>query len=168
MSLSMYQASVPVFVRLLGNLAEILRKAEANAAARKIDPAVFLQTRLAPDMFPLVRQVQIAADAAKSCAANLAGLPVPSYPDDETSFAELQARIAKTVAFIESVPAAQIDGSEAREIVIKRRDSESRFQGQPYLLSYVFPNFFFHITTTYAILRHNGVDLGKRDYLGPF
>ncbi|SFZ74284.1 DUF1993 domain-containing protein [Chitinimonas taiwanensis] len=168
MSLSMYQASVPVFVRLLGNLAEILRKAEADADARKIDASVFLNARLAPDMFPLVRQVQIAADAAKSCAANLAGLPVPSYPDDETSFAELQARIAKTVDFIQGVSAEQIDGSEAREIVLKRRDKETRFLGQPYLLTYVYPNFFFHITTAYDILRHNGVQIGKRDYLGAF
>ncbi|PHV13243.1 DUF1993 domain-containing protein [Chitinimonas sp. BJB300] len=168
MSLSMYQASVPVFVRLLGNLSSVLEKAAASAEVRKIDPSVFINARLAPDMFPLARQVQIAADAAKTCTAMLAGIDVPSYPDTETTFAELQARITKTIDFIQSVPAEKINGSEARTITLKRRDKETVFQGQPYLLTYVFPNFFFHITTTYAILRHNGVDIGKRDYLGQF
>ncbi|MGQ5525097.1 DUF1993 domain-containing protein [Chitinimonas sp. PSY-7] len=168
MSLSMYQASVPVFVRLLSNLSSVLEKAVTSAEARNIDPSVFINARLAPDMFPLARQVQIAADAAKTCAALLAGIEVPSYPDTETTFPELQARIAKTIDFIKSVPAEKIDGSEARTITLKRRDKETVFQGQPYLLTYVFPNFFFHITTAYAILRHNGVDIGKRDYLGQF
>ncbi|QDQ26043.1 DUF1993 family protein [Chitinimonas arctica] len=168
MSLSMYQASVPVFVRLLGNLSAILEKAAADAEVRKIDPAVLINARLAPDMFPLNRQVQIAADAAKTCAALLAGIEVPSYPDTEASFPELQARIAKTIAFIQSVSVEQIDGSEDRAIVLKRRDKETRFQGQPYLLTYVLPNFYFHITTAYAILRHNGLQVGKKDFLGAF
>lgn len=168
MSLSMYQASVPVFVRLLGNLSDILTKAEAHAAAKNIDPSVFITARLAPDMFPLSRQIQIAADAAKSGAALLAGVEVPSYADTETTFAELQARIAKTIAFVQTVTAEQIDGSEDRTITLKRRDKETVFQGQPYLLTYVLPNLYFHITTAYAILRHNGVEIGKRDYLGAF
>jgi len=168
MSLSMYQASVPVFIRLLGNLSAILDKAAAHAEAKKIDPSVFINARLAPDMFPLNRQVQIASDGVKSCAALLAGIEVPSYADTETTFPELQERIAKTVAFLQSVSAAQIDGSEDRTITLRRRDKETHFQGQPFLLTYVLPNFYFHLTTAYAILRHNGVELGKRDFLGAY
>lgn len=166
MSVSMYQASVPALIRGLNNLSAILDKAAADAAARNIAPDVLLNARLAPDMFALTRQVQIASDSAKGCAARLAGVDVPSYADDEASFADLQQRIAKTVAFLQGFNAAQIDGSEAREVVLKVRGDEIRFSGQNYLLGFVLPNFYFHITAAYAILRHNGVALGKMDYLG--
>lgn len=166
MSLSMYQASIPAFVRMLNNLSAILDKAAAHAEAKKIDPSVFVNARLAPDMFPLARQVQIATDGVKGCAARLAGLEVPSYADIETTFPELKARIAKTVAFLQSVPAAQIDGSEARKIALKVGGRDMNFLGQPYLLDFVIPNFYFHVTTAYAILRHNGVEIGKTDFLG--
>ena len=166
MSLSMYQVSVPVFVRMLGNLTAILDKASAQAEAKKIDPSVFINSRLAPDMYPLSRQVQIATDMVKGCAARLAGIEVPSYEDNETSFAELQARIAKTVVFLQSVTAAQIDGSEERKITLKFGSKEAHFLGQAYLLDFVHPNFYFHLTTAYAILRHNGLELGKQDFLG--
>jgi hypothetical protein len=166
MPLSMYQASVPVFIRSLGSLSTVLDKAVAHATAKKIDPAVFIAARLAPDMFALARQVQIAADAAKLCVGRLAGIETPRHEDTETTFPELQARIAKTVAFLRTVEAAQIDGSEDRRFKMKLRGSETEFQGQPYLLYWALPNFFFHVTTAYAILRHNGVELGKLDYLG--
>ncbi|MDH1264409.1 DUF1993 domain-containing protein [Pseudomonas sp. GD03944] len=166
MSLSMYQASVPVFTRQLTNLSTILGLAITNAQARKIDPSVLLNARLAPDMFPLSRQVQIACDGAKAGAALLAGIEAPSHADDETTFEELQARISKTLAFVQSIDAAQIDGSEERTVTLKRRDKETHFQGQAFLFDHVLPNLFFHVTTAYAILRHNGVDLGKRDFLG--
>lgn len=168
MSLTMYQASIPVFVRMLGNLSVILDKAAAHAEARKIDPAVFINARLAPDMFPLSRQVQIATDMVKGCAARLAGIEVPRYEDNETTFAELQARIAKTKAFLQSVSASQIDGSEDRQITLKFGSRELSFLGQSYLLDFVVPNFHFHLTTTYAILRHNGVEIGKMDYVGNY
>jgi len=166
MPLSMYQASTPVFVRMLGNLSAILAKGAAYAEAKKIDPAVLINARLAADMFPLARQVQIASDGVKGCAARLAGIEIPSYPDTETSFPELQARIAKTVAFIQSIGAAQIDGSEERAVTLKIRDKEINFKGQAYLLNFVLPNLYFHVTTAYAIMRHNGVDVGKMDFLG--
>lgn len=166
MSLSMYQASVPVFLRNLKNLAAILDKGLANAEARKIDPAVFVNARLAPDMHALARQIQIATDTAKGCGARLAGIEVPSYEDTETTFPELQARIAKTAAFLQGLTAAQIDGSEDRAITLKMRAGEVNFTGQNYLLNFALPNFFFHYTTAYAILRHNGVDVGKMDYIG--
>ena len=166
MSLSMYQASVPVFIRQLGNLSTILGLAAADAETRKIDPSVLLNARLAPDMFPLSRQVQIACDGAKAGTALLAGIAAPSQADDETSFAELQARIAETQTFLQGVSAAQIDGSEERTVILKRRDKETHFQGQVFLLDHVLPNFYFHVTTAYAILRHNGVAIGKRDFLG--
>lgn len=168
MSLTMYQASIPVFVRMLGNLSAILDKAAAHAETKKIDPAIFVNARLAPDMFPLSRQVQIATDMVKGCAARLAGIEVPSYEDNETTFADLQARIAKTVAFLQSVSAAQIDGSEDRKITLKFGSKELNFLGQAYLLDFVQPNFHFHLTTTYAILRHNGVEIGKKDYVGNY
>lgn len=168
MSLSMYKASVPVFIRGLGALSAILDKAAAHAEAKKIDPAVFINARLAPDMFPLARQVQAASDAAKACVARLAGIAVPSYADTETTFPELQARIAKTVAFLQSADAEQIDGSEERTFTLKLRSSEATFRGQPYLLTIALPNFFFHVTTAYDILRHNGLEIGKLDYLGQF
>ncbi|WP_342247005.1 DUF1993 domain-containing protein [Pseudomonas sp. OTU5201] len=166
MSLSMYEASIPVLARMLGNLSNILKKAEANALARGIDPKVFIESRLAPDMYALARQVQIASDMAKGCAARLANVEVPSWADSETTFEELQARIAKTQAFIEGIDAAQLEGSESRTVVLKMRSGEISFSGRDYLLGFALPNFYFHITTTYAILRHNGVDVGKMDYLG--
>jgi len=166
MTLSMYQASIPAFVRILTNLSAILTKAEAHAAAKKIDSSVFINARLAPDMFPLARQIQIASDGVKGCAARLAGIDVPSYADTETTFAELQARIAKAVAFMQSVKPAQIDGSEERDIQLKVGGHEFKFKGQAYLLTFVIPNFYFHVTTAYAILRHNGVEIGKQDFLG--
>ncbi len=168
MSLNMYEASIPVFIRILGNLSAILDKAAAHAEAKKIDQAIFINSRLAPDMFPLSRQVQIATDMVKGCAARLAGLEVPSYEDNEITFADLQARIAKTVAFLQSVSAEQINGSEGRTVTLKVRGKEVSFLGQFYLLNFVLPNFYFHVTATYAILRHNGVDLGKMDFLGSY
>ncbi|MDE2092128.1 MAG: DUF1993 domain-containing protein [Gammaproteobacteria bacterium] len=166
MSLSMYQASLPVFIRMLNNLSALLKKGEAHAQTRKIDPAVFTGARLAPDMFPLVRQVQIATDQVKGCAARLAGMEVPVYEDKEQSFADLYARIDKTVAFLKTIKPAQIDGSEARSVQLPMRDKTLTLKGQDYLFERVYPNFFFHVTTAYAILRHNGVDIGKGDFLG--
>lgn len=166
MSLSMSQASIAVFNRQLNNLSTILGIAAAHAEEKKIDASVFLNARLAPDMFPLSRQVQIACDTAKGGAALLAGVDAPSHADDETSFAELQARVAKTLTFLASLDAAQIDGSEDRTVTLKRRDKETHFQGQAFLLEHVLPNLYFHLTTAYAILRHNGVNIGKRDFLG--
>ncbi len=166
MSLSMYQASVPVFVRQLENLSSILKKAEAHAVAKKIEPEVFITARLAPDMFALARQVQIVTDGVKGGAARLAGVEVPSYPDTEKTFPELQARIEKTISFLKGFKPAQIDGSEDRTITLKVGGNEMNFKGQPYLLNFVLPNLGFHTTTTYAILRHNGVEIGKKEYLG--
>jgi len=166
MSLSMHQISIPVFARALNNLAAILNKAATHVEARKIDPSVLINYRLAPDMLPLSRQVQIASDAAKGCAARLAGVEVPSFADTETTFPELQERIAKTLAFLNTVNAAQIDGSESRTVTIQLRGKDVQFLGLAYLTSFVLPNLYFHVTTAYAILRHNGVELGKADYLG--
>jgi hypothetical protein len=166
MALSMYQASVPVFVKMLGNLSAILGKAAAHADAKKFDPAVLVQARLAPDMLPLARQIQIASDSAKGAAARLAGLEIPAFADTETTLADLQERIAKTIAFLETVKPEQIDGSEEKAIVVKMRTGELNFTGQPYLLHFAMANFYFHITAAYAILRHNGVEIGKMDYLG--
>ena len=148
MSLTLYQASIPHFVRILGDLSAILDKAATHAVAKKIDPAIFVNARLAPDMFPLSRQVQIATDMVKGCAARLAGIEVPSYEDNETTFADLQARIAKTVAFLQSVSASQIDGSEDRKITLKFGSKELSFLGQAYLLDFVLPSFHFHLTTS--------------------
>ncbi|ASF47509.1 DUF1993 domain-containing protein [Methylovulum psychrotolerans] len=166
MSITMYQASVSVFIRMLDNLSVILDKAASHAEAKKIDPSIFITARLAPDMYPLSRQIQIATDMAKGCAARLAGLDVPSYEDNETTFLELQTRIAKTVAFLHSINAEQINGSEEKPITLRTPSRELSFLGQPYLLHFVFPNFYFHITTAYAILRHNGVAIGKLDFVG--
>jgi len=169
MTLSMYQASVPVFKQMLGALGGVLAKAEAHAAAKKIEPNALLQARLYPDMFALLRQVQIACDFAKSVSARIAGVDVPAYEDKEESFADLQARIAKTLAFVESLSAAQIDGSEERRIVTQAgTPKEKIFSGQSYLFNYGLPHFFFHTTTAYAILRHNGVEVGKKDYIGTY
>ena len=166
MTISMYQASVPVLVRMFGNLSAILTKAEEDATARKIEPSVFLNARLAPDMHPLSRQIQIASDAAKGGVARLAGMAAPSFPDVETSFAELQARIKNTVDFMASVTPEQIDGSEAKTITLQFPGREISFPGQIFLLNFTLPNFFFHVTMAYAILRHNGVAVGKMDFLG--
>ena len=166
MAISMYQASVPVFVKTLGNLAAILDKGAAFAAARKIEPSVLLTYRLAPDMLNLTHQVQIAADHAKRAAARLAGIEPPVYEDNEASFVDLKARIDKTIAFINTLKQAQIDGSEAREITLKIGGGSKTLSGQTYLLHNALPNFFFHVTTAYAILRHCGVDVGKKDFIG--
>lgn len=163
---SLYRTSIPVFVRAFGNLSAILDKAAAHAEARKFDPSVLVNARLAPDMFPLSRQVQSASDSAKGCAARLAGIDIPRFEDTETTFAELQARIAKTVAFLQGVKPAQLDGSEDRTITLKLRTREVSFTAPDYLLNFALPNFFFHVTTAYGILRHNGVDIGKTDFLG--
>jgi hypothetical protein len=162
----MYRASAPVLVRALRNLAAVLRKGEAYAAERNIEPSVLLGYRLTPDMFPLTRQVQIATDMSKGCVARLAGVDVPAYADDETTFAQLCDRIDRTIAFIEGVPASQVDGSEDRTVTLKMRTGERNFQGLPYLLEFVLPNVYFHVTTAYAILRHCGVALGKQDFIG--
>ena len=166
MSFGMYQASVPAFLTMLKNLTAILDKAEAFAADREIDPQVLLNWRLAPDMFPLTRQVQIAADFAKGTAARLAGKEVPKYADDETSFAELKARIAKTVKFVEGLAPKDFDGSESRDISLTVGAQELHFKGEPYLVHFALPNFYFHATTAYGILRRCGVEIGKRDFIG--
>jgi hypothetical protein len=166
MSLSMYQASVPVLVRQLKALSGLLTKGEQHAREAGVDPRALLDARLAPDMFPLPRQIQIATDMAKGGVARLAGREVPAYADEEGSFAELRARIEKTIAFLESVTADEIDGSEDRDITLVIAGSEMVFKGQPYLLHFVLPNLFFHATAAYALLRYKGVPLGKRDFLG--
>ena len=166
MKTSMYQISVPTFTRVLSNLAAILEKAAAHAEARKIEPAALLNARMYPDMFPLTRQVQLAADTANSGAARLAGAEVPAYENSETSFAELIARIRNTIAQLETIKPEQLDGTEDRTVSWQTRSSSKSMQGLPYLLNHVLPNLFFHATTAYNILRHNGVELGKMDYLG--
>jgi hypothetical protein len=169
MSLSMYNASVPVFRQVLGSLAAILEKAESHADLKKIEPDALLKARLFPDMFPLLRQVQVAADFAKGTVARLGGVEVPRYEDVETDFAGLQARIAKTLAFIDSVPREAIDAGDSREITVGSGDKQRKFNGgQTYLLHYSLPHFYFHATTAYAILRHNGVEIGKKDFIGSF
>ena len=166
MSITMYSASVPRFVHSLKNLSGVLTKAESYAAARKIDPTALLGARLFPDMFALTRQVQVACDTAKGAVARLAGQEVPKHEDTEKSFADLQQRIGKTTAFIESVPADRVNGSEERKIVLTLRGEEVTFNGLLYLTGFALPNFYFHVVTAYDILRHNGVEIGKRDYLG--
>lgn len=166
MSLSMYQVSVPVLTRALTNLIGVLEKGAAYAEAKQIDPSVLLNWRLAPDMFPLSRQVQIATDMSKGCVARLAGVEIPKYEDNEASFAELIARIRKTIDFVSSFSAGQIDGTEEKVVTLQRRDGEVRYQGLPYLLYYVHPNVYFHCTTAYGILRHVGVEVGKADFIG--
>ena len=166
MTISMHQASAPRFANILRNLSAILDKAQAHCEAKKIDPAALMQARLFPDMFAFTRQVQIACDSAKGAVARLAGVEIPKHEDTEQTFAELKARIAKTIDFVQSVGAARVDGSEGREIVLKMRSGDVKFNGMQYLLGHAFPNFYFHVTTAYNILRHNGVELGKRDYIG--
>ncbi len=166
MKMSMYHASVPVFTRALNNLARILEKAAAHAEARKIEPSVLIGARLYPDMLPLSKQIQIASDNAKGCAARLAGLEPPKYEDNETNFPELVARLRKTVGYLESLKPEQIDGSEDKSITLKTHTGPLTFHGAAYLLERAMPNVFFHVTTAYAILRHNGVEIGKDDFLG--
>ena len=165
MTISMFQASVPVFKTRLKALSRVLDKAEANAAERKIDPAVFLAARLAPDMLNLTKQVQIATHHAKGAPSRLAGREVPKYEDTEASFAELKARIEKTIAYLDTFSPADIDGSEGRTIEWKGGQRELKFTGMDYLLGFAMPNFYFHVVTAYGILRHNGVPLGKMDFM---
>ena len=166
MPLTMHQASVPALVQILGSLTALIDKAEAFCEARKVDPAVVLNYRLAADMFPFTRQIQIATDQAKGIAARLAGVEVPSYEDSEASFADLKARLAKTIEFVTSLPAARFEGAETREITIKLRTQEVHFTGAGYLFGFALPHFYFHATTAYDILRHIGVEVGKRDFIG--
>lgn len=169
MSLSMHTASVPVFQQLLTALSGVLTKAEAHATERKIEPAALLHARLFPDMFPLTRQVQIACDFAASVSARLAGEDVPAYEIGDQTFADLQQRIAATLAFIGGLDAARFDGSETRDIVLRPgTPKERKIGGQAYLLSYGLPQFFFHVTTAYNLLRHNGVEIGKKDFMGAY
>lgn len=168
MKISMYQASVPVFARALNNLATVLEKAAAHAEAKKIGATVLINFRLYPDMLPLSTQVQIAADSAKGGVARLAGVEAPKYEDNEASIAELIARLRKTVTYLESIKSEQIDGSEDKTITWKTQTTSRSMQGMPYLLSHVTPNVYFHVTTAYDILRHCGVEIGKKDFLGKF
>ena len=165
MTISMYRASVPVFLQILPAMSACLDKGAAYAAAKKFDPAVLLQSRLFADMFPLVRQVQIAADFAKSTVARLAGVDPPKYDDTETTIDQLKARIAKTVDYVKEFKPSQIDGSEERDITIPMGGQSRSFKGENYLVGFAMPNFIFHATTAYAILRHNGVELGKADFM---
>lgn len=167
MQATLYTMSVPLFVRSLTQMSIFLDKAAAFAEQRKVDPAVLLGMRLAVDMFPLTRQFQLASDFAKGGTARLAGIDVPKWPDEESSIAELKARLDKTVAFVQGVDRAPIEGAAEREIVLNMRGREVRFAGFAYLSQHVLPNFYFHATTAYAILRHAGVELGKRDFIGP-
>jgi hypothetical protein len=162
----MYQASAPRFANTLASLSTILGKAQAHCEARKIDPLVLTGFRLYPDMFPLSRQVQIACDTAKGAVGRLAGVDIPRHEDVERTFDELKGRIAKTLDFVNSMKRERIDGTEEKEIVLQMRSGERRYAGLQYLLGHALPNFYFHVTTAYNILRHNGVELGKADYLG--
>lgn len=164
-SLSMYSATVPVFRQQLLALNGMLGKAEAHAGQRKIDPAALLTARLFPDMFTLTRQVQLTTDFAKGASARLANVEVPAYPDTETTFGELKARVERTVQFIETLTPEQFKGAEDRDITIKIAGKAVTFKGEPYLISFATPNFYFHLTTVYALLRHNGVELGKGDFI---
>ena len=166
MTISMYQASAPRFVNMLSNLSAVLDKAAAHAEAKKIDSLVLTAARLYPDMLPLTSQVRIACDNAKGAVSRLAGVEIPKHEDTEQSFAELKARIAKTITYVQTIKPAQIDGSEEREVVLKLRGTDVKFNGMQYLLGFALPNFYFHVVTAYDILRHNGVEIGKRDYIG--
>ncbi|MDR6951473.1 hypothetical protein J2X65_000821 [Ancylobacter sp. 3268] len=167
MSLSIFEASIPVFLRAFDNFSAILEKGETFAQVKGIDPATLVEARLAPDMLSLAGQVQRASDTAKFCAARLTATQGPSFEDNEASFAELHARIAKTVAYLKGLDAASFDGAEIRQIVLKRRQGEVTLDGRGYLFTFALPNFFFHVTTGYDILRHKGVPVGKSDFLGP-
>lgn len=165
-TISMYQACIPTIVRALGSLADILEKAQAHAGTRKFDPLVLVNSRLAPDMFPLSRQVQLASDSAKGGAARLAQQQPPAYEDTETTIPELVARLRKTVDYLQTLKPEQIDGAEARTVSWQSRSTTKSMEGLPYLLHHVLPNVYFHVTTAYNILRHNGVEIGKQDFLG--
>jgi hypothetical protein len=166
MAMSMYQASIPQFVKMLTNLSNILKKAEAFAREKNIDGAVLINDRLAPDMFPLSKQIQIACDQVKNGMARLAGVEAPKFDDSESTFEQLQERIAKTIAFAKTITSTQLEGSETKEIKFSIKEWGFEFVGDQYLLTWIIPNFYFHITTAYNILRHNGVAVGKSDYLG--
>lgn len=166
MKISMYSASVEVFLPMLASLSAILDKARVSAEARKFDTGVLVNARLAPDMFPLARQIQLASDFAKNSTARLAGVEAPKMDDTESTFDELKARLEKTTTWIKTVAPAALEGSEDRDIRIPLRDRTLEMKGLPYLKQWAIPNFFFHVTTAYNILRHNGVELGKRDFLG--
>ena len=166
MTISMYQASAPRFVNALQNLSAILDKAQAHVDAKKLEVTALTTCRLYPDMFPMTRQVQIACDAAKGAMARLAGVEIPKHDDSERTFAELKARIAKTIEFVRSFKPAQIDGTEEKELVLKIRGDDVKFTGMQYLLGFALPNLYFHVATAYNILRHNGVEIGKADYIG--
>jgi uncharacterized protein len=167
MSISMHAASAPIFVRTLTNMLAWLDKAQAHAEVRKFDSSNFLGLRLAPDMLPLTRQIQITSDGVKGCMARLAGLEVPKWEDTEATLDELRSRVLKTIDYVQSFSPAQLDGTEGKEILLPTRQGDPmRYTGESYLKHFVLPNFFFHATTTYALLRHAGVELGKRDYLG--
>lgn len=166
MTISIYQTLIPTAIHNLQNLSAILKKSETHAETKKIDQSVFLNSRLFPDMLPLVRQVQIACDTAKAGAARLAEIEIPSHVDNEESFSDLQERIKKTIDFLKTIKANQLDGKEELKISYHQHGRDRNFIGLPYLLNYTLPNIFFHITTAYAILRHNGVEIGKKDYLG--
>jgi uncharacterized protein len=169
MSISLYSATVPVFKQMLLALSDVLKKGEEHAQNRKFDPTVLLQSRLFPDMLPLVRQVQIACDFAKSVPARIAGVEVAAYEDSEQSFAELQQRIAKTLALIEGMTAEQLNGSAVKEVVLRPgTPKEKKLSVEDYVLKYGMPQFFFHVTTAYNLLRHNGVEIGKKDYMGTY
>ena len=165
MPISMHSSSVPVFVRNLGNVLAWLDKAQAHAEARKFDTVNYLSMKLAPDMLPFVKQIQIASDGAKGCVARLAGVEIPKWEDTEATLDDLRARIRRTIDFVQGFGPAQIDGSEGREIVLQRRAGEVRFDGQRFLEHWALPNFYFHVMTTYLLLRQAGVELGKTDYL---
>ena len=169
MTNAIYTSSIPVFKQMLGGLQTVLHKAQAHAADKKMDPNAFLQARLFPDMFPLLRQVQVASDFAKSVSARLAGVEVLKTEDNEQTFEQLQTRIETVLAFINSLDAAKFDDAATREIVTQSgTPKEKRFTGQSYLLNYGLPHFFFHTTAAYAVLRHNGVEVGKKDYIGTY
>lgn len=169
MAISLYAASIPVYKQMLRSLADILNKAEAHATSKKIDPDALLQARLYPDMFPLLRQVQIACDFARSAAARLSDADIPKVADDQRSFADLQKLIADAIAFVDTATPDKVDGQEAREFVVRAGTPHERtFNCQHYLLHYALPQFFFHVTTAYDILRHNGVEIGKKDYMGAY
>ena len=166
MTISMHQASAPRFVNMLKNLSAMLDKAQAYADAKKLDHTVLTSYRLYPDMLPFTRQIQIACDSARGAMARLAGVEIPKHEDVEQTFPELKARIAKTIAFIEEFKPAQIDGTEDKAVTLKTRGKDTTFQGMQFLLGFAYPNFYFHVTTAYNILRHNGIELGKWDFLG--
>jgi hypothetical protein len=169
MTISLYAASIPVYKQMLTSLSDILKKAEAHAETKKIDQNAYLQARLYPDMLAMIRQVQIACDFARSAAARLSNQDIPKVEDNQQTFAELQTLIAGALAFLAAVKPEQIDGQESREIITRPgTPQERRFTCQTYLLTYALPQFFFHVTTAYALLRHNGIEIGKKDFMGAY